>query len=60
MEAPAGPFVDGFSMGINDLPAIRPPASPIHPAGTPVALMIPASLDVQGFRVVITSSGDRQ
>jgi type IV pilus assembly protein PilA len=49
MEAPAGPFVDGLPMDINGLPAIFAPASPIHPAGTPVALMIPASLAVQDF-----------
>jgi len=38
MEAPAGPFVDGLPMDINGLPSILAPASPIHPAGTPVAL----------------------
>jgi hypothetical protein len=44
MEASTSPFVDELPMNINGLAATSRPASPIHPAGTPVALMNPASL----------------
>jgi len=54
MDAVATPFVVALLMDINGLHRYPAPAPPFHPAGTPVALMVSASLAVQKFQVVIT------